>query len=240
MTITFSISIPGNLRIKAGQLVDFDTPLIKSVTTEGFRVNVSEELGIPNDKIFMHTSKIVGDTVVANEILAERKTTFGTKKIASPKAGVIKQIDHETGTLVVESVSEMSNTIFAYFKGNVKELKGTTVTLEVSSSDSYSLKDVAGDFGGEILYRDNQRLANLSENDLRNKVVLTESIRLAETVRLDVLGARGIISKEDIKEKEGVYSAELEDKTLWPALITSSHTHCIVDKKNCTLYLYSV
>lgn len=240
MTITFSISTPGSLHIKAGQSVDFDTPLIKSETTESFRVNVSEELGIPNEKIFMYTSKIVGDVVVANEIIAERKTTFGTKKIASPKAGIIKQIDHETGTLVVEAVSEKSNTVLAHFKGTVKELKGMMVTLEVSSSENYSLKDVVADFGGEILYREKQRLTDLSEDNLQNKVVITESIRPAEAVRLDVLGIRGLISKEDIKEKEGVNSAELEDKTLWEDLIKTSHTHCIVDKKNCKLYLYSL
>jgi len=68
MTITFTISVPGTLQLTSGQNVDFSTPLLRSAAREGFRLEIAEELGIPNDKIFMHLAKIVGDTVEANEI----------------------------------------------------------------------------------------------------------------------------------------------------------------------------
>ncbi len=240
MTISFSISVLGTLQLTAGQNVDFETPLVQTVAREGFRLEIAQELGIPNDKIFMHLSKIVGDTVEANEILATKKSTFGSKQISSPKQGIIKQIDHETGSLMIETLSESSNTSLSYFKGTVKEVNDSVVTLEVKSFDKYALKDVVGDFGGEIMYIDEQHLTDLTEDDLDNKVIFTESIRPAEAVRLDVLGVRGIVTKEDIKEKEGLNSAELEDKKTWHEVANSKHTHCIIDKKNSTMYLYDV
>lgn len=240
MVITFTISIPGILQLTAGQHVDFTTPLIQSAIREGFRLEIADELGIPNDKIFMHLVKIVGDTVEANEILATKKSTFGSKQIASPKSGIIKLIDHESGSLVIETLSESSDTELSYFVGTVKELKDIEISLEVSSHDSYKIKDVVRDFGGEIMYRDEQHLTDLTQDDLENKVVFTESIRPAEAVRLDVLGARGIVTKEDMREKEGVNSAELLNKDLWSEVTKSKHTHCIVDKKNGTMYLYSL
>lgn len=240
MIMTFTISIPGVLQLMPGQQVDFTTPLIQSAKREGFRLEIADELGIPNDKIFMHLIKIVGDTVEANEILATKKSTFGTKQIASPKSGIIKLIDHESGSLVIETLSESSDTEFSFFIGTVKEVKDNEVSLEVASCDTYKLRDAVGDFGGEIMYRDEQHLNDLTQDDLENKVVFTESIRPAEAVRLDVLGARGIITKEDVREKEGVNSAELLDKNLWSEVSESQHTHCIVDKKNSTMYLYSL
>lgn len=240
MTITFSVSILGSLQLTAGQTVDFSSPLIQTSTKEGFRLQVAEELGIPNDKIFLHISKIVGDSVEANEILAIKKSTFGTRQIASPKTGVIKVIDHETGSLVIETLSESSNTQYCYFVGTVKEIKDSEVTLTVKSSTQFKLKDIVSDFGGEVLYRGEQHLTDLTEDNLSHKVVFTESVKPAEAVRLDVLGAHGIITKEDIKEKEGVSSAELADKNTWDEVSTTKHTHCIVDKKNSTMYLYSL
>lgn len=240
MTITFSISLPGTLQLTPGQSVDYSTPLIQAVAKEGFRLEIAEELGIPNDKIFMHVSKIVGDTVEANEILATKKSAFGSKQISSPKSGIIKQIDHETGSLTIETSSETSSIINCYFVGMVKEIADSSITLNVKSSDHYKLKDVVGDFGGELLYRHEQHLTDLTEDDLLHKVVITESIKPAEAVRLDVLGAQGIITKEDIKEKEGLNSAELEDKNSWEEVSTTKHSHCIIDKRNSTIILYSL
>lgn len=240
MSISFDISVPGKLQLTVGQTVDFKTPLIRTVTKEFIKIQIAQELGIPNDKIFMHVSKIVGDTVDANEILATKKTTFSSRQISSPKSGTISQIDHETGSLIIEVASEHAGVANCYFKGVVKELKNSKITLEVGSSDRYSLKDVVGDFGGEVLYIDEHHLTDLNEDDLINKVIITESIKPGEAVRLDVLGAKGIITKEDIVEKEGVETAELADKDTWNEVSTTKHTHCIVDKKNATMYLYSL
>ncbi len=239
MTISFDISVPGKLLLTAGQTVDFDTPLARTVTKDIIRLQIALELGISNDKIFMHVSKIVGDTVEANEILATKKSTFGSKQISSPKSGIITQIDHETGSILIETSSENSGVTNCFFVGEVKEVKKSEVTLVVKSFDQYKLKDVVGDFGGEIIYRDELHLADLTEDDLSNSVILTESIKPSEAVRLDVLGANGIVTREDIKEKEGVNSAEVEDKSSWKSISTTKHTHCIVDKKNATMYLYS-
>ena len=240
MTISFDISVPGKLQLNPGQAVDFDTPLVKTVTKELIRLQVAQDLGIPNDKIFMHVSKIVGDNVESNEILATKKSTFGSKQISSPKSGVITQIDHETGSLLIETSSESLGVTKCFFKGVVKEIKNSDITLEVKSSDKYKLKDVVGDFGGEVIYQNEQHLEDLTGDDLKNKVIFTESIKPGEAVRVDVLGANGIVTCEDIKEKEGVLSAEVEDKNSWKDIAATKHTYCIVDKKNATMYLYDV
>ncbi len=240
MIITFDTSSIGELTLQAGQQVDFSTAIAKTVNSEGFRLEIAEELGIPNDKIFMHLSKIVGDTVEANEVLAIKKSSFSTKRIIAPHDGTIKEIDHETGTLVIEGLTGSTHAQKSYFTGTVKEVKGAKVSLEVSSSEKYELKDVTADFGGEILYSAEERLPALTEDDLPNKVVFTEKIKPAEAVRLDVLGIQGLITKSDIKEKEGVNSAEITDKEKWPELIKTKFQYCIIDKKNATMYLYDI
>jgi len=240
MAITFSISVPGKLQLTVGQTVEFDTPLVRTVTKDIIRLQIALELGIPNDKIFMHISKIVGDTVEANEILASKKSTFSSKQISSPRSGTITQIDHETGSVFIETSSESSGVTKSYFEGVVHKINDSDITLDVKSSNQYKLKDVVGDFGGEVVYREELHLADLTEDDLKNKVIFTESVRPGEMVRLDVLGASGTITKEDINEKEGVNSAEVEDKNSWTEVSSTKHTHCIVDKKNATMYLYSL
>ena len=97
----FSISAPGTLQLTPGQVVDFNTPLVRTVAKTGFQIHIAQELGIPNDKIFMHMSKIVGDTVKQMKFLQYENQPLELK-ISSPKSGIIKQIDRDRLPLYIK------------------------------------------------------------------------------------------------------------------------------------------
>lgn len=238
-SISFSSSIGQPITLSPHQRVDLDTILAHTTQSEGFRLQVAQELGIPNDKIFLHMSKIVGDTVETNEIIASKKSAFGSKDIASPLQGTIKEIDHETGTLVIETATNTSNIVLSWFEGEVEQYRDGVITLKVKHGQQVAVKDVTHDFGGRLLLITEEQLRELTEEQVTNAVVCVPTLHPAEAVRLDVLGARGIVTRENIKEKDDIASAQLDDETQWGTLSDASFTHCLVDKKNSTMYLYT-
>lgn len=238
MTITFSVSSMGLLRIHPDQIVDFKTPLSHQIKSEGRKIYLSRELGIAPDKIFMHLSKVVGDQITIGDIIAEKKSVLGTKRVTSGHEGILKEIDHQEGFVLIESQIETTDQKNAYFVGQVQDIKGNLVTLKVKTSKSFDLKDVTQDFGGEVMFCSEQTLSSLKENDVQHKVIFTEYIKASEAIRLDVLGVYGIITKNNIIEKEGVNSAQIKNVSDWEEIKNLKYSHCLIDKKNNTMYLY--
>ncbi len=238
-SLTFSYSFGSPLTFTDHQRVDLQTILAHTTQSEGFRLQVAQELGIPNDKIFLHMSKIVGDTVESNEILATRKSAFGSKQIASPLRGIIKEIDHETGSLVIETSTSTSNVLLSWFVGKIERSTDDSVTLAVQRAEQRAVKDVTTDFGGTILTIKEEQLRELTEEQVADAVIFVPTLHPAEMVRLDVLGARGIVTRDNMKEKDDIASAQLATPSDWDTLTMNEFTHCIVDKKNSTMYLYT-
>lgn len=238
-SISFASSIGQSLNLTEHQKVDLNTILAHTTQSEGFRLRIAEELGIPNDKIFLHMTKIVGDTIESNEIIATKKSPFGAKQVAAPRSGVIKEIDHESGSLVVETSTSTSSVVLSWFEGEVAAYDNDVVTLNVAASIQVDVTDVTHDFGGKILSIEGERLRELTEDEVANTVVFVPTVHPADVVRLDVLGARGIVTREDIKEKEDIASAQLTRGAQWDSLTDKAFTHCVIDKKNSTMYLYT-
>ena len=97
----FSVKIPegSELLIKSGQNVDFETPFIKTNQAAQLKISLAKKLSIPQDKIFRHLQKFVGEPIVKGDVLATKKNFLSTKKVTAPVDGVIKEIDHVEGFL---------------------------------------------------------------------------------------------------------------------------------------------
>src|SRR5436190_26218 len=100
----------GKLLIKERQRVDFTTPLLRSSESELVTENVVSHLGIKSSEIFLVSRKIVGDQITEGEVIAEKKSFFRIRKFLSPLSGVIKEINHEDGTVTIETSKKTGGT----------------------------------------------------------------------------------------------------------------------------------
>lgn len=76
MEISIVVSYSGELMIKAGDVVDFNTTLVRRKVQEPVKLPVATSLGIEPGKIFLHLTRVVGDRIGKGDAIASRKGLF--------------------------------------------------------------------------------------------------------------------------------------------------------------------
>src|SRR3989344_7443649 len=119
--MNITVSIPDGVKclLKTGQKVEFSTPFLENKVINDITIPVAKKLNIASDKIFNYLKKFVGDSIGNNEIIAEKKGLIGRSKIISNSPGIIKEINHYTGEIIVSYPTSQKDQLLAFFKGEV-------------------------------------------------------------------------------------------------------------------------
>lgn len=239
-TITFTIDSVSTLLIKPDQTVDFKTSLAKAAQSKTYRIHVSRFLGTDPKDIFLHLQKVVGESVAKNEVLAEKKTTFGKKQYQSEWSGIVREINHQEGVVLIESSTEIDDVRLAYFKGRVTDVTDDlTVTLEVARSVSFPLKSAGCGFGGEVKHApDESQLSGYTTDDVRGKVIIVDSIKPIDAIRLEVLDEAGTVILNQTSPDMPRNIARVLNISDWHKIQKIDLPYCIVDAKQATIHFY--
>lgn len=238
MTITLSIPTNAKLLIKSGQEVDFKTPFIKRGLKKSIKIKIAAELGIPPAKIFLHLTKVVGDEINKGELLAAKKTFWGEKKYFSDFEGVVKEVNHEDGSIIVDVESEEERTKKTYFKGEIGEVKKTEFELKVKKAKDFALKEASSDFGGEVIHIDQSSFSNLDPDKIENKIIVGSDLRSHDQTRLEVMGAVGFVTLQMLAPKISLPYARIKNPADWDEVKNIELPYCLTDRKNNIIYFY--
>lgn len=238
MTITFPVSTSEKILVKAGQDVDFKTPLVRKTFQQDIKIPLSHILKITPGKIFQHLLKVVGEEIEKGEVIAKKKALMGEKEYASEFDGVIKEINHEDGSLIISSSTPTQKVKNAYFKGEVTDVKKNEITLKVKKAKDFDLKEISDDFGGEIKFLDDEKLPDLTPEEVGNKVVFDDTIAPFNEVKFEVMGAIGFVTLHRLTDKSSSPSAVLENSSDWKAMKSLDYPYCLASKKNSRIYFY--
>jgi len=240
MTIKFLISVDQSqhVLIKPGQKVDFKTPLLKKAYQNEIKLPVAQALDIPPQKIFLTLLKLVGETIKKGEVIAKNKAFFSEKKYVSNYDGIIKEINHEEGYLLLTTTLKAQETINSYFKGEIVDVKKNEITLKVDDVKVFDLKEAARDFGGEVLFIKPGEIANFDQEKITNKVVFIENIQPYNQAKLEVIGASGFVTLQQLVEKTSLPDAQIKNPSDWPVIQNLNYPYCLISKKGSTIYLY--
>ncbi len=241
-----SISIPADtdVLIKEGDLVDFNTPLYKGKITKEVKVPLANILNINSKKIFTVLKKFVGEEVKKGDIIAFHAGVFTRKSYHSEHNGVIREVNHSEGYLVIESETDQSRDKTAWFRGEIAKItkneKGevTAIDLKVEDTKTIDAKSMTGSFGGKIIRADSSTLPSLTENDIEDSIVVTDSLQSFEISKIEALGGAGIITSKTLKEKPNIPYAILENKEDLKNFDPKQLPYCITDKNKGTIHLY--
>ncbi len=232
------VKFPENaeLLIQAGQTVDFGTPFLRKKATSAIRVPLSEILNFPPDKIFLSLKKVVGDAVQKGDLIAEHKGMFSTKQYFSSVDGVIREIDHLTGTMTIELESGEENVIPSFVMGEVDSIGDGYIELKVNKAKKIDIEESTHYLGGPIYYiADIEK--PLTEDDIYEKIIVGHNVNPLDHAKIETLGAKGFVSSTKvplgaIKQITIMNTEDLEElmKEQYPYFITG------VDKR--TVYFY--
>jgi len=182
-------------------------------------------------------TKNIGEKINSGEVLAKKKTLFSEKTYLSEYTGIIKEIDHQGGTVTLSVSDKDGEKINSFFKGKVKKIENDIVEIEVEEVEKFELKEASGYFGGEVVLVDENSIENIKE-DISNKIVLIKKIETYNQLKLEVIGAAGYISLEPLSPEIDIPSARLSNKEDWEKVKKLKLPYISVIKKDNTLYFY--
>ncbi len=235
MLITIAIPEGATCLLKEGHEVDFATPFLKTGKDIEFTIPLAQKLGVPASKIFRYMKKLVGDTVAKEDVVASKKTILSEFHVKSEQDGIIKEINHYEGTVILLGKSTEQNTIPCFFKGTVESVKKNEISLKVTTAKDFELKKPEVSFGGEWCVF---KIENEEEfEELTNKIIFAETFTSYLLAKTEALGAIGYVSLDRL---EGTLMPKAQLKNIDDAkkVATVNLPYCLIDSGCSKMYLY--
>lgn len=232
------IKIPSfnELLISPGQEVDFDTPFIKTSTPKNTVVPISTILGFPPDKIFLNLKKLVGDKVKKGDVVGETKSFMSTKQYVCEIDGIIKEINHQSGSIVIESVIDNSDMINCFFKGTVITIHPDVIELKVNQVKEYEIIPPKKYTGGTVAYHTSGD--TIKEENIINKFICAEELHPFDQTKIETLGARGFIMLYELKKPTSLSSIKIKTIPDFKEIQNHKFPYCIMSPDHTTMYFY--
>jgi len=238
MVITIDIPEGGHLLLKMGQKVDLETPMLEAKTEEKTELHIAKELNIPPDKIFQHLKKFVGDHIKKNDLLAIKKGFFSKQDFFSPIEGIINEIDHVDGKLVVTIEKSEKDTISTLIKGEVVKVGKKQVEIRVKKGEEFVLKTVSQDFGNQCYYPKFTNTPGLKPEEVAHKIVFAKSISDYLQRKMETLGALGFVTLNKLSEPTDLPTAQVKNITDFEKIIQHKYPYCFLSQKLSKIFVY--
>lgn len=222
--------------LKEGQKADFETPFLEKNTVNKIKIPVSKKLEVNPANIFRYLKKLVGENIKKGDLLAEKKGFFGNKRIVADSDGIVKEIDHINGQIVVDVFTENKKTANSYFIGKVKKISNQTITVDVGKGETFELKNSSNSFGGQVFYFHDQ--TNISSANIDGKIVIAESINSFSQTKLEALGASGIVTLLKLEEESEIAQAQIKNINDMKKILKLKLPNCCINKKEEKIYFY--
>lgn len=236
MILEIPIDPEKKLAIKVGESVGFDTPLYQNKEKSEERIEVAELLSIHPKKIFQHLKKNVGDLIATGDLLAEKKSFFSDKKVTSHIEGVITEIDHVEGIVLIETQKEATSQQRCYFAGHVVEVSKKHVQIKVGKHIEFEAKYIERDFGGMIWL-----LSDQSAKNVEYPVGIAERATEYEVAKLEALGGTGLVTTYKYEGNTSLPKAEFKLKDSYKEVLSSKQFSCCFARaQSSTIILYSL
>lgn len=238
--MVLSIPMPeaGKPLIKSGQKVDFNTPIFEQKIRREMKIFISQKIDVSPQKIFQYIKKLVGDRVEKGELLAEKKSFMGGRHYKSEYEGILKEINHTDGSVVLE-VSTQENTIAtSFFKGEITKIDGKELHLKVEKAKQFEVKEQTGSFGGKT-YIMKKEHDQVSEEDVAGCVIIADSVSSYSQMKLEALGVSGFVILHHLKEKTDSPRALFKHIKEFEESCKHGLPYCFVDAASSTIVFYA-
>ncbi|OGK62885.1 hypothetical protein A2334_03835 [Candidatus Roizmanbacteria bacterium RIFOXYB2_FULL_38_10] len=233
-----SIPLPGTGKplIKQGQKVDFDTPLFGEKIQKEIKIFISQKIDVSPKKIFQYLKKLVGESVTAGEVIAEKKSFMSGRRYKSEHSGVLKEVNHIDGSILIEVSTQDEMVTKSYFKGEVTELKKEEVLLKVGSGKEYEGKEMTSSFGGKVFYMEHSE--TLYEELVNGYIIVAETISGYGQIKLEALGAKGFVTLHQLLEHTDSPHALFKQIKEYKDAVKLKLPYCFVDNKTGKIVFY--
>ncbi|HRN70356.1 MAG TPA: hypothetical protein PLS49_04160 [Candidatus Woesebacteria bacterium] len=236
MKVPIKLPEDAEVLIQAGQTVDFSTPLLRKKSTKSLRIPLAEILKFSPDKIFLSLKKVVGDVIKKGDLLAENKGMFATKQYFSSVDGIIREIDHLTGSLGVELQGDEDTVMMCFFQGEVDSMGDGYIELKVDVAHKLNTQEHKTYFGAPVFYIVDVEKP-LTEDQITERIIVGETINPLEHAKIETLGAKGFITLATIPMK-GLNQIVISNKEDLEHVLKEQYPFFVTGVDNRSVYFY--
>lgn len=236
MTIEIAVDGGRELAVRSGMKVDFSTPLYNtSEQQSSYRVEITQALSVHPKEIFTYITKNTGDYIQKGEIIAQKKSFFHTKTITAEHAGILTEIDHIDGVVLIEANEAEHASETCWFAGEIVSIAKGHITLKVGKHHSIPAEHISDQFGGELWFPQDE----LSELPAF-PVACCERLNSYEKAKMEAMGVRGLIIVTPYEGDISFPVAKIKDGAFLNEVRAKKLSYCVTQAHRSTIIFYSV
>lgn len=239
MQISLPIDENAELLVKTGQQVDFKTPFLKKRSESEIVINIATKLNIHPSKIFQYLNKLVGEKIEKEEVIALNKGLWKTQTVVSEYKGIIKEINHHEGTLIIKSLQGESNTTFSPIKGEIASFKKNEVVYKVGEGKEYLIKKIDVTVGSPVVYMNKQNFHDFSSLDLQDKILVIEHLSSYTQTKIEALGVKTFVTLVKPPETTSLPFAQLKQIEDFKKIQELKYPYCFINSSCSTIIFYA-
>lgn len=192
-----------HIRVEVGDKVDSDSVLAEvRQSQEEKTLHLGRLLHVGPSDIAKFLKKSIGEKIESGEVIAEKKGWLSNTFVTTPVAGQIKEIDLEKGTLTVSSSHSIkSSKIISPYSGKVLKIGKGYIELEIEADSVKGHGGTGAEVAGIVAVLPGENIGTLDLHlDVEGKIIVCHSFTEDFAVKLDVLGAHGVVVHKAVKD----------------------------------------
>ncbi|MFS8159728.1 MAG: hypothetical protein ACMG6E_05855 [Candidatus Roizmanbacteria bacterium] len=231
MLITLSFPETATLLVKEGDQLAYGKAFYTLAEVEHHVINISSDLSIKPADIFGYLTVLIGTVVKKGTVLAKKKGLVGSKKVTSPVDGTVLNIEHQTGTLIIEAQSGQTQPISSFCQGIVKQIspENHTVSVEIQAQKEFNGKLISGQAGGTVYPQQEEIIAD--------SLVIIKDLDSTTIAKCEALGANGFVCLT-YADKPSIPFFQIIDENSFTSLSTCTYKYGIFSQYDKKLVLY--
>lgn len=243
MQLTVTIPKDWELSVREKDTVDFSTPIIHSTVMKPAAIPLAQIINIAPKKIFTVLKKFVGEEVKKGDLIAFNKGFLFSKKYISEYDGILKEVNHNDGHIVIDYRTEEKNTRDSFFKGLIESVADdgpmfTKIQIKAEKVADYEIVEPSDYFGGPVSYFEMQLLPTATEDMVAGKVICVEALKSYDLSKLEALGAKAFLTVESLPEQSHTPSGKITNIESWKKIMEAKLPYCTVDREKSTIFFY--
>jgi len=237
MNIFLSVPQNGKILVKAGEKVDFKTKLFEVKNRKIVKIDLKKEFDISPQDIFSYLKKFIDEKIKKGDILALKKGLFFTKKIKSQWDGVLKEIDHNQGVLIIETEEndDKKNTFFSPVFGEVAKIEKEGIKIKIEKKEEIEIKEEAKEiFGAKIFILENENEINFE--NVENRLIIAKELNSIFQTKLEALGIKGFLTIKKLPQSTTLPTFQFKD--LNDIKKIKKNWYCFINKNSTKMIFY--
>lgn len=196
-TIKLAIAKSDKLLVSEGDHITPATVISEHyINLDSKILNISRILKVNEKVIHKYLKKKIGEEVKSGETIVEKKGWWSTVSLKSPLTGKINEVDLKAGTISITGLnSRVGQPLKIPIPGKVNRISTGFVEIEISAPMLTGDKGEGQEVIGKIIYFPGESV-NIFDIDsqVENEIVLIKKIADDVLIKLEVLGATGVLA----------------------------------------------